>query len=273
MPELPEVETIRRQLIEKIKGKRVEQVEVRLPRLIKNVPSREFEKAICGVTALNIRRRAKLLVFDFSNGWSVIVHLKLTGQLIYEGKEGVGKPYIIYTFNDGSQLKHYDFRMFGYAKLFKSDEVERILEKEEFGPEPLDKNFTIDIFRARLKEKPNVRIKPLLLDQTFIAGIGNIYAQEACFFAGVLPERRAASLSEAEIKKLYAGLRQILTNAIERGGSSVDSYVDAAGERGAYVPLLKVYGREGEKCLKCGGIIKTIKLAGRGTSFCLNCQK
>jgi len=272
MPELPEVETIRRQLLAKIKGKKIKSVEVKLARMV-NVPAKEFEKKVAGARVTNLRRRSKILILDLSGGQSIAVHLKMTGQLIYNGKEGIGKPHIIYTFSDGHELKHYDFRLFGYAKLMKTDEVESFLAKGNFGPEALDPKFSQEDFKNLLAKKPNAKIKPLLMDQKFIAGIGNIYAQEACFCAKILPARIVSTLTPGEIKNLYLCLGKILSAAIEQHGTSVDSYVDALGEKGSYAPLLKVYGREGEKCFGCGGKVKTIKLAGRGTSFCSSCQK
>jgi len=272
MPEFPEVETIRRQLLAKIKNKKIKSVEVKLARMI-NVPVASFEKIVAGATIKDIHRRAKILIIDLSNGFSILVHLKMTGQLIYDGKEGTGKPHIIYTFSDGSQLKHYDFRLFGYAKLVETREVEKILTKEKFGPEILDRSFTLEVFKNLLAQKPKAKIKPLLMDQTFIAGVGNIYSQEVCFCAKILPTRIVATLTEEEIKNLCRCLKKILTAALEHKGSSVDSYVDVGGEKGTYVPRLKVYGREGEPCVGCRGKVKTIKLAGRGTSFCEACQK
>jgi formamidopyrimidine-DNA glycosylase len=272
MPELPEVETIRRQLLARIKGKKIKSVEVKLARMV-NLPVAEFQKTVAGKSITDIKRRAKILILNLSGGWSIIVHLKMTGQLIYDGKEGIGKPHIIYTFSDGQKLRHYDFRLFGYAKLMKTDVAEKLLVKENFGPEILEKNFTLGGFKELLAKKPKAKIKPLLMDQKFIAGVGNIYAQEACFCAKILPTRIVATLTEAEIKNLYQCLKKILAAALLRGGSSVDSYVNALGERGGYVPFLKVYGREGESCVGCKGKIKTIKLAGRGTSFCPACQK
>ncbi|MFA5128767.1 MAG: bifunctional DNA-formamidopyrimidine glycosylase/DNA-(apurinic or apyrimidinic site) lyase [Patescibacteria group bacterium] len=272
MPELPEVETIRRQLLAKIKGKKIKSVEVRLARMV-NVPVREFRKNIIGASITDLRRRAKILILDLSNSRSIVIHLKMTGQLIYNGKEGIGKPHIIYTFSDDHELKHYDFRLFGYAKLMETYEVKNFLDKENYGPEILDQKFSVEDFKNLLGKKPNAKIKPLLMDQKFIAGIGNIYAQEACFCAKILPGRKVSTLTASEIKNLYFCLRKILSAAIARGGSSVDSYVNALGEKGSYMPFLKIYGRGGESCISCKGKVKTIKLAGRGTSFCPGCQK
>ena len=182
MPEFPEVETIRRQLLARIKNKKIKSVEVKLARVI-NVPVAQFEETVAGSTVKDIRRRAKVLIIDLKNGWSIVIHLKMSGQLIYDGKEGTGKPHIVYTFSDGHELKHYDFRLFGYAKLMKTEVAEKFLIEENFGPEVLDKNFTLEVFKKLLAKKPNAKIKPLLMDQTFIAGVGNIYSQEACFCA------------------------------------------------------------------------------------------
>lgn len=272
MPELPEVETIRRQLLRKIKNKKIKNAEVKLARMI-NVSVAEFERAVGGKKVKDIRRRAKLLIIDLSGGWSILIHLKMAGQLIYDGKTGIGKPHIIYIFEGGHELKHYDFRLFGWAKLIKTEDVEKFLSKEKFGPEIIDEKFTVEDFSGLLAKKPNAKIKPLLMDQKFIAGVGNIYAQEACFCAKVLPIRKVSTLSSEEIKDIYYCLRKILIGALERKGTSVDAYVDVEGEKGSYVSSLKVYGRGGEKCFGCKDKIKTIKLAGRGTSFCPKCQK
>lgn len=272
MPELPEVETIRRGLAKKIIGKKIKTVEIKFPRFI-NMSTKEFQQIVVGATVKDVKRRAKSLIIELSNGWSILVHLKMTGQIILDGQPGTGAPHIIYSFEGGAQLKHYDFRKFGYAKLIKTEEVEKKLANDQLGPEPLDKNFTLEKFVALLKTKPKAKIKPLLMDQKFIAGIGNIYAQEICFYARVLPTRAIATLTKKEIKDLYLGMRKILEEAISLSGSSVDdAYVDLSGKKGSYAPKLKVYGREGEKCRRCKGVVKKIKLGGRGTNFC-SCQK
>lgn len=272
MPELPEVETIRFQLAGKILHKKISGVEVKYAGLL-NVSAKEFIKAVEGAKITGIKRRAKILIIDLSSGWSLLIHFKLTGQLIYDGKSGIDQPHLIYHFSDGSQLKHFDFRKFGYVKLVKSQELKKYLEKEKLGPEPLEKEFTLERFRQLLVLKPKAKIKPLLMDQTFIAGVGNIYSQEACFAAKILPIRPAGSLSPEEVKDLYQGLRQILQESIQHQGTSVDAYVDAFGQEGDYFSRLKVYGRGGQKCWRCGAILKEMKLGGRGTVWCPRCQR
>ena len=242
-------------------------------RFLLNVPAKKFSQAVTGTRINEIQRRAKILIWELKNGWSLLMHLKLTGQLIYNGTPGASQPHIIYTFSDQTRLKHYDFRKFGYVKLVPTDEVEKLLEKIGLGPEPLEKNFTLTKFQKLLQSRPKSRIKPVLMDQSFLAGLGNIYAQEACFFAKTLPTRYAGSLKDEETKNLYHGLRKILQKAIKRRGSSVDDFLDLDGKPGNYVPLLKVYGREGKECLVCRAVLQKIKLAGRGTVFCQKCQK
>lgn len=279
MPELPEVETIKRQLFGKIVGKKIKSVEVLTPRLIK-APLGNFKKAVLDSTIKNVQRRAKLLIIDLSSGYSLLIHLKMTGQLIYqlprhpELVSGSHKhAHIVYTFSDGSKLFHNDLRKFGFVKLLKTEETPRYLEKEKYGPEPLEKKFTVGVFKNLLSTRLRQKIKSALMDQSFVAGIGNLYADEICFYAKVAPARIISDLKDAEIKKLFQGIKKILLQAIARHGSSVDKYVDAEGKQGEFAPFLKVYGREGEKCSRCGGTIKRIKLGGRGTHFCPKCQR
>jgi len=277
MPELPEVETIKNQLLEKIQRKKIERVEIRLPRMIKNVSAKKFQKKVEGTIIKDIRRRAKLLIIELSNGYSLVIHLKLTGQLIYLEKLEQSRlktfTHLIYYFNNGSVLLHNDLRQFGYVKLIPTKDLEKLFEKEKFGPEPLGKEFTLERFKEILSKKPRQKVKPLLMDQTFLAGVGNVYAQEACWCAKILPTRVVKNLSEQEINNLYRCLFDILREAIKDKGSSVDTYVDVHGRQGNYVSKLKVYGREGENCLRCGAKIRKITLAGRGTCYCPHCQK
>lgn len=278
MPELPEVETIKNQLVEKIVGKKIQAVDVNLPKMIKDISPADFKKIVIGSKITRVVRRAKFLITELNTGFFMAIHLKMTGQLIYlkkikDIKEKNRHTHIIYYFDDGSVLLHNDMRQFGYVKLFQKKELDSFFTEQKIGPEPLEKKFTLSKFKVLLAAKPRLKIKPLLMDQTFLAGIGNLYAQEVCWYAKILPDRLVKSLKEKEIKDLYHGLKKILKEAIKNKGSSVDTYVDANGQTGDYLKKIKVYGREKKICLRCKGEIKKIILAGRGTCYCPCCQK
>jgi len=278
MPELPEVETIRSQLRKLIVGKKIIRVDVGLPRMVK-LPLDKFRKIVIGAEIKKVDRRAKILIFELSNGWSILIHLKLSGRLIFRRKDESLKDedkkwnHLIYYFSDGSRIFHNDLRQFGYVKLIETEKLADFFQKEKLGPEPLERNFTFNDFLVILKRKPKAKIKQFLMDQQNIAGIGNIYSDEILFLAGVHPLRKIADLKPEEIKKIFEGMKKILSEAIKLQGSSVDLYLTALGEEGEYVPRLKVYGKEGEKCEKCGGVIKRIKIGGRSAHFCPKCQK
>jgi formamidopyrimidine-DNA glycosylase len=277
MPELPEVETIRTQLNKLLSGKKISKIQVSLPKMVK-LSLIEFKKLTVGAKINCVARRAKILIFELSNGWSLLVHLKLSGRLIFRKKgeklqeQDLKWNHLIYEFSDGSRLFHNDLRQFGYVKAIKTDELADFFEKEKLGPEPLEKDFTLDDFAAILKKRPGAKIKQFLMDPKNIAGIGNIYSDEILFFAKVHPLRRANDLKTSEIKKIFQGIRKILPEAFELRGSSDSDYLDARGQEGEYVPRLKVYGREGQKCKKCSGIIRRAKINGRSAHFCPACQ-
>jgi len=278
MPELPEVETIKNQLNVKVKSKTIKKIEVRLSKMVKDTSVVFFKKKVIGTKIKSIKRRAKLLIIHLSNGYSLVIHLKLSGQLIYypnleEKKEKY--THLIYYFSDNSCLCHNDLRQFGYVKLIKTTDLEGLFQKQNLGPEPLDKKFTLRKFKELLIKRPNSKIKPLLINQSFIAGIGNIYAQEACWCSQILPIRLVKSLTEKEIKKLYHCLVKILKLAIKsKGTTAADAhYVDAQGKGGSYKSKLKVYQRQNKKCFRCQQKIKRMTLGGRGTSYCPGCQK
>lgn len=278
MPELPEVETIKNQLAKLIVGRKIAKVNVGLPKMVK-LPLVKFREIVIGATIKNVKRRAKILIFELSNGQSMLIHLKLSGRLIFRkkgeklGTEDAKWNHLTYYFNDGSRLFHNDLRQFGYVKLVKSSDLGDFFKKERFGPEPLREKFTFNEFPAILKKKPKAKIKQFLMDQQNIAGIGNIYSDEILFFAGIHPLRRVENLKLSEIKKIFEGIKKILSEATKLHGSSVDSYLDASGKKGRFVPRLKVYGREGEKCLRCRTAIKRIKIGGRSSHFCPKCQR
>jgi len=277
LPELPEVETIRRQLNSLLAGKKIRSVKVSLPKMVK-LNLGKFKKIVVGAKIICVLRRAKILIVELSNDWSMLVHLKMSGRLIFRRKREKLQEHdtkwnhLIYEFFDGSRLFHNDLRQFGYVKLVKSAELAEFFKKEKLGPEPLEKDFTLEDFAAILKKRPNAKIKQFLMDPQNIAGIGNIYSDEILFFAGVHPLRRTCELKSAEIKKIFGGIKKILAEALKLHGSSDNDYLDALGRKGDYVPQLKVYGREGEKCKKCGGIIARLKIGGRSAHFCPACQ-
>jgi len=243
MPELPEVETIRLQLLRKIVGKELD-----------------------GKKITNVRRRAKILIIDFADGKSLLIHLKLTGQLVFNGKI-LPHTRKVFNFNDGTRLVFNDVRKFGWWKKVKNTKT---IEKA-LGPEPLNLDFIA--FKAILGKKPNSKIKPLLMNQKAIAGIGNIYSDEILFASKVHPLRLVKTLEEEETKKIYQNIKKILKAAIKSRGSSVEHYIDACGHKGNYVKQHKVYQKEGEKCPRCGLLIERIKIGGRSARFCPKCQK
>ncbi len=275
MPELPEVETIKRQLERVLVGKTIKNVEVRFGNRI-NLSAKKFVALLKGSKFKSIRRRAKILILDLSNKYSLLIHLKMTGKLLYVGDKilATKHTHVIFYLNNGYKLFWEDVRKFGYIKVIKSDDLDLYFKKQGFGPEPLGKDFSFEIFKKCLDKSPKKKIKPLIMDQTCLAGVGNIYADEGLWYAGIQPLRPAASLKGKELRELYIGLRKILSEAIKYRGSSADSYLDVYGKRGEFVPKLKAYGREGEKCLRGDyGVIKKIRLGGRGTHFCPVHQK
>jgi len=285
MPELPEVETIRRGLSDKILNKKIVDIDIRKPRLIRNRVA-DFKKKVHHNHIIAISRIGKLLILNLSDNNHVLVHLKMTGQLIYSFQDdliagGHNFPqvdnlpnkysHIIFKFSDGSLLFFNDMRQFGYLHLVDSRGEQTVRNK--YGIEPNTDNFTWDNFRSIMKDKQGT-LKAILLNQQIISGIGNIYADEICFRAKVLPYRKVNSLTDDEIKRLYQASQYIIKKAIEKRGTTFNNYRDADNKKGNFVKYLKVYGRQGKKCLSCKKEnIKKIKVAGRGTHFCSKCQK
>ncbi|KPK97748.1 MAG: hypothetical protein AMJ95_07570 [Omnitrophica WOR_2 bacterium SM23_72] len=266
MPELPEVETIKRELERVVLGKKITEVIVHNPYVIKQPERRAFIKGLQNATIKNILRKGKLLILELSSGKSLAIHLKMTGQLIYPGSAKTSR--VSFKLSDGKMLDFLDRRLLGELRLI--DDWRELGFIQELGPEPFD--LSVARFSQMLASR-KTKIKPLLMDQTFISGIGNLYAAEALFRARIHPERISASLSEKEKERLFQEISKTLQEAIKFKGSSVDQYVQLNGTRGDYVRHHKVYDRQGEPCLNCKTPIKRISLAGRGTYFCPHCQK
>ncbi len=291
MPELPEVETIKLGLKKYLVGHRIENVEVRLKKLVSG-----NTEVILGAKVIDVRRFGKGLVIDLDNGYSLAIHIKLTGQLIYRGsdvseasqvsEEKIGGKlpnkwtHVIFKIKnqkskiksneENSYLYYNDLRQFGWIKIVKTNEIPKMPFFKEMGPEPF-KDLTFPIF-AEIISSSNTLIKPLLMDQKKIGGVGNIYANDALFWAKIDPRRKAKSLSESEIQKLYIAVLKVLKDGLRFGGATEINFVNVLGQEGNYQNHFLVYGREGEKCRICGSEIRKIKLSGRGTYFCPKCQ-
>lgn len=269
MPELPEVETIRRDLTKKILHKKISHLEIRKRKIIKS-NFLNFKKILLKNSFTKINRIGKLLIFHLADNKNyLLAHLRMTGQLIYQQ---TGKyTRVIFIFSDQSKLYFNDLRQFGYLKIVQKPELDKIISK--YGIEPLTKNFTKEKFTQIIKNK-KISIKSVLLDQALISGIGNIYADESCFAAKINPKKISNKLSAKEANNLFLAIKKIIKKAISNRGTSFRNYVDATGQKGNFTQKLMVYGRAGEKCLLCKkGMIIKIKINGRGTSYCSFCQK
>jgi formamidopyrimidine-DNA glycosylase len=270
MPELPEVETIKRDLAKLAVGKKVLDITTDSAKQVQ--PSLQaVKKAIVGATINKVERRAKLLLLFLSNKLILAIHLKLTGRLLVR-KRGAPKDdwqHITLFLSDNCELRFADLRKFGWLRLIANEKsLERLLK--DFGPEPLDglgfKTFQTIISSSR---RP---IKQLLLDQKKIAGVGNIYANDALNLAKINPRRPSNALNPSQQNRLFKAVIRVLQAGIKYRGASDQYYLDALGHKGHYQDHFLVYGREGKKCFNCGSKIKKIKLGGRGTYFCPHCQ-
>lgn len=285
MPELPEVETIRQDLRKKILSKTIKAVNTTAKARL-NFGSKKFARSLQGQNFLEINRIGKLLIFVLPKNNYLLVHLKMSGQLIYQhGGEIIAGGHsdyrlleklpnnftrAIFSFVDGSKLFFNDMRRFGYLKIVTESEL--VKEKNKFGIEPLTKNFTLENFKMTLRGR-KTSLKAVLLNQKLLAGIGNIYADESCFAAGIRPGTKVDKLTGARIKRLFVVIEKIMRQAIQKRGTTFNNFVDADGNRGNFVASLKVYGRGGQKCYHCGVRLLRVRVAGRGTVYCPRCQK
>ena len=341
MPELPEVETVRRGLKELIVGRKVQLATERdSPKSFPNSPA-DVQAFLIGARITDVRRRAKVLLIDLDSGYTLVTHLKMTGQLVFVGTSplpssqislksarrslsagpvaesapsskkspeisleagaapldatrlsdssnlrfGAGHPNeslvgelpdrstrVAIEFTDGSHLYFNDQRKFGWMKLFPSVEVPNIDFMKKVGPEPLEDDFTAAVFYERLQRRKNTTIKAAILDQTVLAGVGNIYADEGLWGAKIHPATRVKDVPREKIDVLWREIREVMNLAIEKGGSTDKNYVNAEGKRGSYMDFARVFRREGLDCPRCGATIEKTKVAGRGTHTCPVCQ-
>lgn len=286
MPELPEVETVRSGLSRLIPGKKIQAVSHDWPKSFPNATV-DVNNFLIGATITDVRRRAKVLMIDLDTQYSLVIHLKMTGQMVFVGEQrfGAGHPNdsliqelpdrstrVTIEFSDGSKLFFNDQRKFGWVKLLPTVEIPNIDFMKKVGPEPLSADFSWQVLRDRMQRRKNSNIKAVLLDQTVLAGIGNIYADEGLWGAKIHPTTLVRNLTEAQIKLLHQELQYVLALAIEKGGSSNHTYVNAEGKKGSYMDFARVFRREKLPCPRCGTTIEKSKVAGRGTHTCPSCQ-
>jgi len=287
MPELPEVETVKRGLEKLLIGHTFKRVTSDNPKSFPNAPA-DVDQFLIGAAVTAIRRRAKVLMIDLSSDYTLVIHLKMTGQIVYRGEDsfGAGHPngsligtlpdrstHVEFWLNNNAKLYFNDQRKFGWVRLIPTVEVPNIDFMKKVGPEPLDDNFTAKEFVQRLERRKGTTIKAAILDQTVLAGIGNIYADEGLWGAKIHPATRVKDVPVAKLKKLFSELQYVLRLSIEKGGSTDRNYVNAEGNRGSYIDFARVFRQEGMPCQRHPNqLIEKIRVASRGTHICPKCQ-
>jgi len=295
MPELPEVEIVRRGLQDLIVGKQFKYVKViDSPKSFPN-DNNVVDEFLLGARINSVERRAKVILVDLSSNYTLMIHLRMTGQLVFVGtsngsmykKErwGAGHPNdsfvgklpdrstrVIMKFTDGSTLYFNDQRKFGWVKLLPSELVQNDPFMKKVGPEPLLPEFTNKIFTQRIRRRNGTTVKAAILDQTVLAGVGNIYADESLWAAQIHPGTRVRDITDKKLSKLKKEIVDVLALSISKGGSTDKNYVNAEGKKGSYLEFANVFRLEGTPCPRCGAIIEKIRVAGRGTHICSSCQ-
>ncbi len=274
MPELPEVETIRRSLAPHITGKQLAGVEVRAPRLRRPLPTADALRGLVGQRILALERRAKYLLWHLDGGGVLIFHLGMSGRLRYSNPPEPAEPHthVIFFFTDGGELHFRDPRRFGSLDLAAPGESPERTVLRDLGLEPLSADFSAGFLLQRLQSTQRT-VKALIMDQRVVVGVGNIYANEALFRAGLHPQRRGSSVKAQEAAALHAAIVGILTEAVERGGTTLTDFRNAEGEPGFFQLDLAVYGRQQQPCPRCGRAILRLVQEGRSSFVCETCQK
>lgn len=274
MPELPEVETIRGTLERLVLNKTIEDITVHWPKIIKHPDDTdEFRTLLHGETIEKISRRGKFLLFYLTD-YVLVSHLRMEGKYrVVPSTEEIDKhTHVIFHFTDGTDMRYHDVRKFGTMHVFPKGKESTVKPLNQLGPDPFEKKYTVDYMQKKLAKTTRM-IKAVLLDQTVVAGLGNIYVDEVLFLSRIHPEKRANKLTKQEVKMIWKNAHLVLEKAVEQGGTTIRSYVDGEGEMGMFQQQLYAYGQDGEPCQHCGTEIEKLKVAGRGTHICPSCQK
>jgi formamidopyrimidine-DNA glycosylase len=271
LPELPEVETIRRGLEGMLRGRRITHVDFREAKRLRSASPRPLAE-LAGQRIVRLRRHGKFLLLDLDRGGTLLIHLGMTGKTIVLAAGAPERPHthLVLRLDDGRELRFSDARRFGTVRLYGPGEP--IVDLAHYGPDALSRAFTVEHLGAGLAAS-RAPLKAFLLDQRKVAGIGNIYACEAMWRAGLSPRRTARRVPKAKVPVLHAAVRDVLKESIGRGGTSFNDYVDAIGREGDFVAELAVFQREGEPCPRCGAPIRRMVQSGRSTFHCAACQK
>jgi len=275
MPELPEVETVKESLLPVILDKPIQSVDVYYERAVQRIAVQEFQEKVTGSRFLDLRRQGKYLIFELDNDLDLVTHLRMTGRFVYFSDSGIPKAKhtsAVFGFGSGDDLRFEDIRKFGTLDLVPRGDYEPIKGLHTLGVEPLSTDFSVDHLRHLLANSGGT-IKGLLLDQTKIAGLGNIYADESLFMSRIHPERPANSLEQEEIERLQGAIQEVLREAILGQGTTLRDYRTGYGRQGSFQNKLQIYGKKGEKCPRCGVDLEYKKVAGRTSHYCPACQR
>ncbi len=273
MPELPEVETVKETLKEKLVGRRIKKVQVLYDGIIAYPSKEDFVNGLTGLSFRDIKRRGKWLVFDMGE-FNLLSHLRMEGKYFFKRKNDVilKHEHVIMELDNGEELRYMDTRKFGKMYLIEKDKICEIGPLKDLGLEPWDKKLDVSYLKEKYGKK-KLPVKTVLLDQSVVVGIGNIYADEILFLSGINPLISACTLDDKELDRIIVNTRKVLEKAIKLGGTTIRSYTSVNGVHGRFQNELWVHGKDGEKCEKCGSGIIKIKVGGRGTYYCPNCQK
>lgn len=272
MPELPEVEAVRTGLEQLVVNKTIESVSVMWPKIIETTDIEKFKLALIGESIEAILRRGKFLIIRLTH-FDLISHLRMEGKYEFHQADDplMKHTHVVFHFNDGTELRYLDVRKFGRMALIDKHQAEEYRGIKKLGPEPVLPDFNLTVFEEQLGRRVKA-IKPLLLDQHLVTGLGNIYVDEALYQARIHPEQPANTLTKDEIEVLHGAIIEVLARAVAAGGTTIRTYKNALGEAGKFQVALKVYGQTGQACDRCQTPIKKIKVAQRGTHFCPKCQ-